>query len=145
MKEWVGGGKLIIISMTPSSIVKDINDFISPSIGRYQFILLGEQMHVCLDNSSEVVARKRNSRGSNARPFSHKSNALITPPGHLLYRMTQKMYHWPLWVQKVPVYSCPPHGKMKPLISFTITITNNYLFNFIGPTVSGMVDFYTYT
>ena len=80
----------MIISMTPSSIVKDINDFISPSIGRYQFMLLGEQMHVCLDNSSEVVARKRNSRGSNARPFSHKSNALITPPGHLLYRMTQK-------------------------------------------------------
>ena len=51
----------------------------SPPIGRYQFILLGEQRHVCVNNFPRSFV-KRSGRDSSLRPIGCKSDALTTAP-----------------------------------------------------------------
>ena len=49
----------------------------TPSRSRYQFILLGEQRHMCVNNLPRVAhVQRRNSRESNSQPLDHESDAL---------------------------------------------------------------------
>jgi len=50
------------------------------ALARYQFILLGEQRHIGVNNLPKVVARQFRGRESNPWPHDHKSDSLTTTP-----------------------------------------------------------------
>ena len=50
--------------------------FSMKALARYQFILLGEQRHIVVNNLPRVVARIMLRSESNPRPLDHESNAL---------------------------------------------------------------------
>jgi len=53
------------------------------ALARYQFILLGEQRHIGVNNLPKVVARQCSGQESNPRPLDHKSDMLTTTaPSH---------------------------------------------------------------
>ena len=82
----------------------------SPPFGRYQFILLGEQRHICVNNLPKVVTWKRNVRDTNLRLFESKvPNHYTTTLGHTLQyntiqvivlRVSSELWHCWLGVSK---------------------------------------------
>jgi len=69
---------------------------LAPSLHRYQFILLGEQRHTCVNNLLRVVTcyMERSDRDSNLWPFGCKSDALLTtmPSRHTIITRVTRNY-----------------------------------------------------
>jgi len=92
-----------------------------PSRSRYQFLLLGEQRHKCVNNLPRVAPKRRNSRESNSQPFDHESDALplhhqATPRAP---KIRGKYFSGNYYVKFWQFFSCKIHVKFGNFVNFS--------------------------